>query len=254
MSELSATSDRVDPDGLDPSPEYRPVSTLAVVGLLTGLASVLAFVHPLLWTVPAIGVVLSANALHRLGTAVPVQIGRRAALIGLTLSLLFGTSAVARWTIFRWQVRVETLQAGKQWFEALREGDPYKAHELTLDPDSRLKPDDDFGVRYSEPGKRKEIEEYVQEPTARLLLSLGPHARVHHYETKVAVDASTASVGHTYAVSVVQDGKTTSCFIQLYWTHSFDYANQDWQWKLSSAELMKQPPANWTAAANAQAR
>jgi hypothetical protein len=254
MSELSATSDRVDPDGLDPSPEYRPVSTLAVVGLLTGLASALAFAHPLLWAVPAIGTALSAVALHRLGTAVPAQIGRRAALIGLTLSLLFGTTAVARWAVFRWQVRVETLQAGKRWFEALREGDPYKAHELTLDPGSRLKPDDDLVVRYSEPAKRKEIEKYIQEPTAGLLLSLGPHARVHHYQTKVAAGASTASVGHTYAVSAIQDGKTTSCFIQLYWMQSFDYANEDWQWKLSSAEFMREPPADWTATANAQAR
>lgn len=253
MSESSATSYVADPDGLDPSPEYRPVSSWAVVGLLMGLASVLAFVHPMAWVVPIIGTALSAGALYRLRTAVPPQIGRRAALIGLTLSLLFGTTAVTRCVVFRWQLRAETLQAGKQWFEALREGNPYAAHQFTSEA-RQVKPDDDLVVRYSEPHARKQIEEYIEEPAVRLLLSLGPYARVRYYRTEALIDApENAGASHTYAVSVVQDGKSTSCFVQLRWARNFDYESKDWQWRLSAAEFMKRPPAGWIPPADARA-
>jgi hypothetical protein len=247
MSELSATSDHVDSDGFDPSQEYRPVSTLAVVGLLAGLASVLAFAHPLLWAVPALGTLFSACALHQIAVAVPPRVGRKAALIGLALSLLCGTTAVTRQVLFRWQLRAETLQAGKQWFEALREGDPYKAHQFTLGQGKRLEAGEDLVVRYSEPNARKDLEEYLEKPAIRLLLSLGPHAQVRYYEMKrlVAVPDA-AGAAYRYAVSVRQDGKTTSCFVDLQWERSFDYVHRDWQWDLSSAEVVRQPPAGWT--------
>ncbi|HEV7224242.1 MAG TPA: hypothetical protein VGN42_16155 [Pirellulales bacterium] len=244
----------MDPEGLGLSPDYRPISTMAVVGLLAGLASVLAFTHPLFWAVPALGALLSGCALHQLAVAVPPRIGRRAALIGLTLSLLCGASAITRQVLFRWQLRAETMQAGKQWFEALREGDPYKAHQFTLGLGKRLEPGDDLVVRYSEPHARKGIEEYVEKPAIRLLLSLGPYAQVRYYETTglVAVP-ETAGATHRYAVSVSQDGKITSCFIELHWSRIFDYDHHDWQWKLSSAEVVTRPLAPWTAAADVPA-
>lgn len=230
----------------DEVPEYRPVSTLAVGGLLLGLSSVLAFVHPLLWLLPLAGALASGWALVRLCSAEALQIGRKAALVGLTLSLVLGASAPVRWGMFRWQLRCEARLMSRQWFEALREGDPYRAHQLTWLKSQRFPPDDDLVARYAEPAKRRDIEEYVQEPHVRALLSLGKYATVRYFENK-SLDAAPeqSTVVDVYAVSVEDQGQTTSFFVRMVWVRAFDHGGQDWQWRLSHSDFMHEFPPGW---------
>ena len=68
---------------------YRAVAGQAVVGLIFGLLAPLALVDPLLWAVPALGVLLSGWALRRIRRSEPALAGRKMALAGLVLSLLF---------------------------------------------------------------------------------------------------------------------------------------------------------------------
>lgn len=230
----------------DEVPEYRPVSTLAVAGLLLGMSSVLAFVHPILWMLPLGGAIASGWALARLCSPEALQIGRKAALVGLTLSLVLGAAAPVRWNMFRWQLRAESRLMSRAWFEALREGDPYGAHQLTWLKSQRVPPDDDLIARYAEPEHRREIEEYVQEPHVRALLSLGKYATVRYFANKSLDSAAEqSSVVDIYAVSVEDQGQTTSFFVRMVWVRAFDHGSQAWQWRLSHSEFMREFPPGW---------
>src|SRR5689334_5841351 len=76
--------------------EYRPVSGWCVAAVLLGLASILALIHPLLWSVPLAGVCVSLLALRRLDRSETKLLGRKAALVGLAFSLIYGVAAPVR--------------------------------------------------------------------------------------------------------------------------------------------------------------
>src|SRR3972149_9773342 len=61
---------------------YRAVSGLAVGVLVIALFSPIALAHPVLWTVPVIGIVTCVLALMRIGRETPPLIGRKAAPAG----------------------------------------------------------------------------------------------------------------------------------------------------------------------------
>jgi hypothetical protein len=249
MSELNSAGSEVSADEPEELREYRPISSLAVVGLVGGMLSVLAFVHPVFWFVPVLSAAIGAWALRRLATSAVPLLGRRAAVAGLTLALLFGAAALTRFGVFRWQMRVETMQLSKQWFEALRDRNPYQAHQLTLSSGRRIKADDDLLARYAEPGQRRALEEYVAEPAVRLLLSLGKYAQVRYFANHVTDETNEQpAVIDIYAISVRHAGQTTSCFVQLYWRRSLEFSTKRWSWNLNSAKILKEPPAGWNPA------
>ena len=79
------------PEHPDPDlAEYRPVSGWGVAALLVGLVSAAASAHPLLWCLPLAGVVVSLIALRRIARSEIKLLGRKAALIGLAFSLIYG--------------------------------------------------------------------------------------------------------------------------------------------------------------------
>ena len=243
MSELNSAGNELATDDDQGAPEYRPVNLLAVLGLIAGAASVLAFAHPLLWCLPVLGAALSGLALRQMAVAELQQVGRRAALVGLTLSLVLGAAAVTRLAVFRWQMRVETMQLAKQWFEALRNRDPYLADQLTLPPGARLKPEDDRDARYAEPNERHRLEEDVEDPAERMMLSLGKYAQVRYFTNELTdVLSEHPAVIDIYAISVRHEGKTTSCFVQLIWSRQLEFGSHRWYWDLKKATVLGGPP------------
>ncbi len=88
----------VDPDA--DIVEYRALCVLAVAALILGLASPLAVVDPLLWTVPICGTIVSAAALWRIARNSSLT-GRRLALAGLWLSVVFAVAGPVDWRLYR---------------------------------------------------------------------------------------------------------------------------------------------------------
>lgn len=165
--------------------EYHALSGLAVAGLIVGLWAPVAMIAPLLWTVPLAGIALCGWALRRIGQSSPALVGRKAALLGLTLSLLFGVAAPTDWLGYRWVLRREARRFAQQWFDfALHQQWP-KAFQLTQHPKSR-QPLDDQTLRFyyrrgSKP--REELENYAAQPLNRALGALGERAQVRYYQT-----------------------------------------------------------------------
>jgi len=164
--------------------EYRALSVSAVVGLILGLLSVLALVDPLVWLLPLAGVLVSALAMGKIARAAPALTGRKAALAGLVLSVLFGSAAVTDWVTYRALARSEARQFALLWFELLAQREPKKAFQLTLPPRERHPLDEGLTQFYREgPRWHRLLLDYVERPVVRTLLALGPRAVVRYYET-----------------------------------------------------------------------
>jgi hypothetical protein len=209
---------------------YRAVSGLAVAGLLAGLASPVALMGLLGWIVPAGGVLLNVLALARIARAGPALIGRKAALAGLVLSLLFAAAAVSRWYVGNRLLHNEAMRFAAVWFDALRQGNPQKAFQLTLDPQHRWPPGEDpRNFDRGNPRRHEQLQRYVLQPPVRALLALGPKAQVRFCE---AADQGQQD-GHpwvqlTYAVTCDDPGGT-SFFLTLTLDRFVAAGRTDWR-------------------------
>ncbi|NQT37619.1 MAG: hypothetical protein HQ581_09030 [Planctomycetes bacterium] len=162
--------------------EYRSVSGIAVAGLVFGVLSLGAMVDPLAWILPLVGILFCATALVHIAGSDRSLIGRKAALVGLALSVTFGTAGPVELFCSRWLVRREARQFAEAWFEYLRQGEPHKAHQLTLPLADRLPLDDSLWLEYQQ-GLRLDLKEELKKPLVRSLLHLGDQAQVRFYQT-----------------------------------------------------------------------
>ena len=145
--ETSHLQSHLAPPGPEPT-EYRSLSGLAVAGLAFGLLSAAAMIFPLLLTSAIVGLVLSTWALVRIRRQAPVLVGRRMALAGLFLSVLFAAAVPVDRLVYRWRIQSEARQFGDLWFELLSRGEPQKAHQLTVEPRIRERLDDRLWASY----------------------------------------------------------------------------------------------------------
>ena len=115
--------------------QYRQLCVLAVVGLILGLLSAAALIDPLTWVVPGAGILVSWLALRRIARAEAGLAGRKAALAGLLLSVLFGAAGAANAITYRALVRQQGRRFAEEWFELLLARQPQKAYQLTIAQD-----------------------------------------------------------------------------------------------------------------------
>jgi hypothetical protein len=198
--------------------EYRALGPLAVLTLIVGLLAPAALVDPLVWSVPLAGLVLGALALRQIARNAPEMTGRTLAVTGLVLSLMFGAAAVTNWYGYRWLVRREARQFAAAWFEALRHGEPHKAHQMIIEPDYRQPLDESLWTFYrDDPAWEGHLRSYVNRPLVHALLVLGERAEVRHYETSgESYAAANKSLYDVYAVTYEEEGKKKTFFVGLH--------------------------------------
>ncbi|MHC4177154.1 MAG: DUF4190 domain-containing protein [Planctomycetota bacterium] len=167
--------------------QYRALSGLAVTGLIIGLLSPIWMIDPRLWVVPGpvFGIVFGSMALWQIKRKAPALIGRKAALVGLVLSLLFGTAAPADWLGYRWAVRREARRFALQWFDFLANNQPHKAYQLTLHPKLRQPLEDKALEDHYRQGShaKEELDNYRSQELIQALTDLGKRARVRYRQT-----------------------------------------------------------------------
>jgi hypothetical protein len=200
--------------------EYRAVSGLALAGLGFAILSPLAFINPGLWIVPGIGIVLSGSALVRIAREKPALIGRKAALLGLFVSVLMAAAGPAEWLTYRWMIGREARQFAAVWFDFLASDQPHKAFELTKHPAERRPLDDGLWQQfYNGSARRTELELFVSEREVRALLALAKTALVRFYQTESmgTADRDGDRVGLTqiYAVTYDEGGRKKTFFTSL---------------------------------------
>lgn len=119
---------------------YRAISPCAPLAVLCGLASALALVHPLLWTVPLAGMLVAWVGIKQI-SADSGYTGRQTLLWGLALSLLFGTMAPVRYVSRHWMLSREAKRLAADWIGLIRQGDVLQAHQWTLSATERASAD-----------------------------------------------------------------------------------------------------------------
>ncbi|HEV3004933.1 MAG TPA: hypothetical protein VGX78_10755 [Pirellulales bacterium] len=229
---------------------YRAVSALAVTGVLLGLFSILAYIHPLLWLVPLVAIIVNVVALRRIAEASPALIGRKAALVGLALSLIFAIAVPIQRAIHRRELRAESLKIAEEWFNGFRDNHPEIAHRLSRYPTSAATRAQSPLKQFSSGMMSQEaLRKFVHDSPNELLLKLGKRARVRLLAHEVVwAEQAMEGVRDFYVVTVGNGPETVSFLISLGTTRSKDLATGDWQWQVTKSEFVHVPPPELTEA------
>ena len=224
-------------DSQDSVVEYRSPSGWAIAALALGLCSPVAMVGPLGWIVPAAAVVVGTVAIVRLGVPEQVKIGRRAALAGLSLGLVFIAAAPVALVTSQWCLEAEAHKVAVEWFDYLRHGEPHKASQLGVSTEVRQPLDDTLWAYYREhPEAKRELEDFARQPLVRALLALGEAAQVRFYETQQIERGSRRDeLVQVYAVTYQDDDKKKSFFVRLSLDRSADPVTGRGRWRVNGA-------------------
>lgn len=226
-------------------PGYRPLSLMAVIGLLLGLVAPLALVHPVLWLAPGVGVALNVVALRRIAQAEPPMAGQRVGQIGLALSLTFFVAAPAHVFLDMWATRMKALRLADQWFGYLANNKPHLAHRLTSDaPGAMPSSEEDLWAFYRASfAAEQDLREYLLKPEVRALLHLGNRARVRLYRVVRQTPLSRGQlVEAQYAVTFEDQGKAKSFLVELTIKRSKFYETGVTVWNVSNSKLVTDLP------------
>lgn len=121
----------------EPEATYRPISGLAVTGFTLALASLSAFLHPFLWVLPPIALLVSVYANLRLHVLREVYAGQTLAKIAIGLALLSTISPPLQYFLQRTVV----LRQGREWtnvyIDRVLANDLSGAFVLTVSPARR---------------------------------------------------------------------------------------------------------------------
>lgn len=196
---------------------YRPLSGRAVIASLLGLLSPLALFAPFLWVLPLAGLLASLGALRAIASTVPPMLGRKGALAGLALSLVFGVAGPVDWACYRWQIRREAQQFAMQWFDFLRANEPHKAFQLRLAAETRSPLDDSlWQVYYEGSDLRQMLEEFLRDKAIRTLMALGDKATIRYFDTEAQEGGrEDDTVDQSYAVTCSGADGPTTFFVAL---------------------------------------
>jgi len=218
--------------------EYQAVSILAVVGLFCGLLAVTARLSPAMWFVALAGVVVNSLALRQIARAAPLLLGRKAALVGLNLSIFFGAVATADWYTYNELVRREAQQFASLWFDSLRNREPQKAHQLAINPAARHPLDDKlWSVYYEGSEPRQDLQAYIERPEIKTLMALGDQAQVRYYVCpSQGQEKGNDIVSLVYAVTFPEAGAKKTFFLKLVLERHHLTEPSRAEWRIVSAD------------------
>lgn len=208
------------PEVPDPVP-YRAISWLAMAALLLGAASALSLLSGLLAFIPLIAVGLAVAALRSIANTQPRPLGRRAALAGVALAVLFGTWSTTQGVIRQYWIYRQAQQYADQWLELVREGRVYEAHQLYLPQDRRKSPGTALSVYYeSDRDARRELDQIFDVAPCKQIVEMGKRCRVRFvrnesFDSVIDYNLYIDSATMRYQVEGDLDGKPSSFPITL---------------------------------------
>ncbi len=113
-------------------PEYRELNRWAILSLVCGIFSILAFALPVFWAIPVLGTICGVVALRKIHADPDVWGGERLAQIGLAASLGLGAAAVASTLLGWYLLRRDAVATAEIFIDHLRNGRLDQAFWLTV--------------------------------------------------------------------------------------------------------------------------
>lgn len=176
MSSDTLTSDLVEnrQDAL-----YRPVSLMAVAAAILGVCSLASLLHVAVTLVAAAAVLAAVLALRQINNDPEKPLGRKAAIAGLCLALFSGIGGWSRNIADTWIARKQVERVNQAWFDALRAGDVYRAHQLTNSADGRATILEELPELYANSDELSfAIKDFREAKYVKLMTDLGDTANV----------------------------------------------------------------------------
>lgn len=217
--------------------EYRSPQPLAVLALALGLLSFLAVFRPLFWIVPLLAFIFGMIGLWLLAGD-PQKVGRKAAICGMALALLFGAWGPSRYLSRQWWLSHQARVYADTWLELIRQEKFREAHQLhgrqveragegvTLDEFYRA---DKYAQSnyhlFFESEPLKSLSELAK--SAQIMFE-----RTEDYETEVDFDRVTLR----YRVTANQDERKSSLPIRLVLRREPILETADSQWFVESVQ------------------
>lgn len=224
--------------------EYLPVNRCAVAACVLGCASALALTGKPFWAVPAIAVPLAFLALWQLSRSVDPMLGRKAAIAGLVLAVLFGSWAVA--TDRSRQQWIEKTAAEKtlRWFEIAAAGNWQEAHRLTLSHERRRNPDSDpldnipgHSALRNEAKNVSAYDTFLKQDVIQELQAAGPTLRARVIKTfGSVVSGASELVSQDVLAEWSQDGQTKTLPLLVVMQRNFDEQTKTGYWFVQKLE------------------
>ena len=152
-------------------PSSRPISWMAILALLLGIASALVLVSSCFLWIPLAATLLGAAALWQTQDVEPVPIGRRAAWLGVFLGVFFAAGATTYQAVETARVESQVDTVLQQFLKYLRSGQLAKAHQLTREPLLRIAPEKVATEYSTDPTLAQRLESFKQDLTISFLAS-----------------------------------------------------------------------------------
>jgi hypothetical protein len=191
------------------------ISGLSVVSLLLGLAAPLSLAAPLLWAIPLFGAALAMVTMRRVASSDGVLIGRRAAVIGLALSVASLCAAATRSVVSEQMLSHQARSIALEWLALVESGDVSSAYGYTTDSTRSPGPP-------HEPGRpeppRDPVTDFRGIPLIHFLMSVGKGARTDFDKDLDIADDSNGVIRVRQQFLVIPAGGSDSSAVVLHVT------------------------------------
>ena len=170
---------------------YRQWSILAMLSLVLGVVSMIAFLYPSCLFLAVAGALLTLVAYFRIKRSEGALLGSSAALLGLFCSILTLVGVSVMWPYYQYTVRAEADRFFHIWFDAIKAKDIRQVVEMKS-PAWYRKLDTDMGAwwksKLDHKGEmaREAIDGFlstINDPCMRTLMALGEKADISYYRT-----------------------------------------------------------------------
>lgn len=209
--------------------EYRYLPGQVAMAIIFGLLSPLALVDLRLMFIPLLGVFLGVWALRRIKKNPTAMTGRKRALFGIALSLVFLAAAPADAVTAYRMINRQAREIADAWFQLVLDNRLLDARRLMLvvkkkdDQSTPAMSPVEMAAREraekASPGKsdlEHEVDELSKRPVIQSLLYLGPAARVRFYQTELQEQADGNDIVQlSYAVTYDDKGERKTFFVGL---------------------------------------
>jgi len=224
--------------------EYRPISATALLGLVLAVASLSAFAHPVMWIAPVVAALVCLLSLARIAQHDPPLLGRSLALLGLSLALVIGGAAPARYVTAEMRARYEAQRLGLRWFQMVARHRFESAFELMMEPLARQPAGEDLVTHYREErAAGKALQEFLQGPVVRAVAAVGENAEFHPLETaEHSVNSFKDRIAMLWAVTYDEGGKRKSFLVRLSFERDAKEARHIGEWRLRGITFAPHPP------------
>lgn len=218
-----------------------------MASMLLGLLSAAAIVNPLAWCVPIVGVTLAIAALRTISANESAVLGRKAAVAGLAMALLFGACGMTRYFARQQWLYRQARPHAQKWIELVREGRLDEAHQLHLSEGSREAPGTDLDAFYQgEEGALGGRDTFFEHPPLSEIVRIGRQGQLR-FVCDEAVEIGRDGgkkidlVVQRYAIDYEEDGKPQTFSFLISVGRKYDTERREAHWNVQDVMAYKSP-------------